>query len=113
MNKMLHAVIRYSGIPHIVREIIQKKRITIFLFHDISPETAELAFRYLTNHYNIFGLAEFITALKTNNFLAIPKKAAIITFDDGHKGNYRLLPIIKQLAMPATIFLCSGKGVSA
>jgi len=38
----------------------------------------------------------------------IPNKALIITFDDGHKGNYKILPIIKKYDIPITIFVCSG-----
>ncbi len=32
----------------------------------------------------------------------------VITFDDGHIGNYELLPIIKKLNIPVTIFLCAS-----
>jgi peptidoglycan/xylan/chitin deacetylase (PgdA/CDA1 family) len=32
----------------------------------------------------------------------------IITFDDGHRGNYSLLPIFQKYEAPATIFLCSA-----
>ena len=37
----------------------------------------------------------------------IPQYALILTFDDGHKGNYHLLPKIRKYDVPITIFLCS------
>ena len=38
----------------------------------------------------------------------LPNKAIVIIFDDGHASNYNLLPVIKKLEIPITIFLCSS-----
>ena len=38
----------------------------------------------------------------------IPRKALIITFDDGHIRNYEILPVINKYNIPVTIFLCSS-----
>jgi peptidoglycan/xylan/chitin deacetylase (PgdA/CDA1 family) len=37
----------------------------------------------------------------------LPKNACIITFDDGHKGNFNLLPIFKIFSIKPLIYLCS------
>jgi peptidoglycan/xylan/chitin deacetylase (PgdA/CDA1 family) len=106
MKELLFAVIRYSGLPFCFREIFQRKKVTILLFHDISPENAEIMFGFLKKHYSVISLQDFIrTDPGSWNF---PKKALIITFDDGHKGNYALLPVIRKLNVPVTIFLCAG-----
>jgi peptidoglycan/xylan/chitin deacetylase (PgdA/CDA1 family) len=102
MNKLLFKMIRYSVLPFLFREIIQRSRVTILMFHDIGPEAAEQALAYLTKKYNVIGLEDFIARKP------LPPKALILTFDDGHVGNYALLPVFKKYKLPVTIFLCSG-----
>jgi len=107
MKEILFALIRYTGLPFCFREILQRNRVTIVLFHDISPKNAEIMFSYLQKHYSLISLQDFLDNYyaKTWNF---PKKPLIITFDDGHTGNYALLPLIKKMHIPLTMFLCAG-----
>ncbi len=107
MKKLLFKIIRYSGLPWLFRELIQRNKVTILLFHDISRETALQTFSYLAAEYNIISLNEFLRACKDQQ-VKLPKKAMIITFDDGHIRNYELLPVIQKLNIPVTIFLCGG-----
>ena len=37
----------------------------------------------------------------------LPNNSLIITFDDGHKGNVELLPLIKKYNLTPVIYLCS------
>lgn len=110
MNKkfveILYKILRYTGLPILLRELFQRNKVTILMFHDIGKEPAQKAFEYLLKNYNVIGLNEYIEANKKKNH-CLPKKALIITFDDGHIGNFELLPIIKDLQIPVTIFLCS------
>lgn len=105
MNKVLFKLIRYSGLPILFRELVQKKKVTILMFHDINTKDAVPAFSFIKKHYHIIGLQDYLEAVETGK--SLPNKAVIITFDDGHAGNYQLLPILKQLQIPITIFLCS------
>jgi peptidoglycan/xylan/chitin deacetylase (PgdA/CDA1 family) len=108
MNKILFRILRFSGIPILFREIIQRKRVSILLFHDLKGKTAEKIFNYLTKKYNVICLNDLINAIDKKDFSKIPPKALIITFDDGHIRNYDMLPIIKKTKVPITIFLCAG-----
>lgn len=108
MNKNLFKILRISGIPWFFREFIQKNKVTILMFHEIGRETAEQMFSYLHKKYNIIDLNDFIDACKNIDQIKIPKKALIITFDDGHILNYEMLPVIKKYNVPVTIFLCSS-----
>lgn len=108
MRKLLFKCMRYSGLPWVFRELIQKNKISILLFHDISPEIAEKSFLYLQENYNLIDLNFYIDALYSEGVKEIPKKALVITFDDGHVNNFKILPIIKKYNIPVTIFLCSS-----
>jgi peptidoglycan/xylan/chitin deacetylase (PgdA/CDA1 family) len=101
-------ILRYSGLPFIFRELVQRKRATILLFHDITVETAEQTFKYLTKKYNLISLDDYLNFRLQKSFNKLPSKVAIITFDDGFKQNYELLPIIEKYSIPVTIFLCAG-----
>jgi peptidoglycan/xylan/chitin deacetylase (PgdA/CDA1 family) len=108
MKALIFKVLRFSGLPTLFRELIQKNKVSILLFHDLSKEKAEQTFTYLARHYNIICLNDFIEACEKNDPTRIPKKALIITFDDGHIQNYEMLPVIKKLKIPVTIFLCTS-----
>ena len=105
MKNLFFKFLRYSGIPSLFRELVQRNKVTILMFHDIDAENAEHAFAFLKKYYNIIGLQDYLKAVKLGK--PFPKKAVIITFDDGHIGNYPLLPVIRKMQIPITIFLCS------
>ena len=88
------------------REVVQRRRVTLLLFHDMEATDAERNFAYLKRHYNIIRLNDYLDAVHHGKRL--PDKAVVITFDDGHVSNYDLLPIIKKMEIPVTIFLCSS-----
>jgi poly-beta-1,6-N-acetyl-D-glucosamine N-deacetylase len=105
--KYFFYIIKYLGIPFLIRELFQKRRVTVLLYHDISVENASLHFQFLKDKYNIIPLQTFIKAHKENKVKDLPPKSIVITFDDGYKDNYKLLPVLKKMHVPITIFLCS------
>jgi len=94
--------------PTFFKILKQKKTVTILLFHDIMPETADMIFTYLIKNYNIISIKNFIEAQESGDCSKIPPYALIITFDDGYKNNFKLLNIIKKYRIPITFFLCSN-----
>ncbi|GAB4490537.1 MAG: hypothetical protein OHK0019_09500 [Saprospiraceae bacterium] len=108
MKKLLYKILRYSGLVWVFREIIQRNKVTLLLYHDLSREAAEQTFPYLKKHYNIISLNDFVAACQSKNGKMLPKKALVITFDDGRLGNYHLLPVVQKMRLPVTIFLCAG-----
>ena len=104
---LLFKILRFSGLPLLFRELIQRRRVTILLFHDISRETAARTFACLAARYRLLDLQTFIRKCKTNDHDLAPK-SLILTFDDGHIRNYDLLPLLQEKQIPVTIFLCAG-----
>jgi peptidoglycan/xylan/chitin deacetylase (PgdA/CDA1 family) len=107
MRRLLFGIIVFLGIPRLFRELFQKKAVSVVLFHTLSPASAERIFSFVKKNYGIIDLSEYIQALQEKSHGLIPRKAMIITFDDGIKENYKLLPVIKKHNIPVTIFLCS------
>jgi len=102
------ALLRWSGLPFLFREMLQRRRVTIILYHDPKPEVLEEHFQILKSRYNIIPLQEYVQARRTGNLHRLPLKPLVITLDDGSKGNYALLPVLRRHDVPVTIFLCSG-----
>ncbi|MEL6275502.1 MAG: polysaccharide deacetylase family protein [Bacteroidota bacterium] len=108
MKKIFFFILRWSGINALFRTLVQRNKVTILLLHDPTPEAADKTFAYLSKHYNVIDLNTFIEAHQNQDQSNIPAKAVVITFDDGHIGNYHLLPTLKKHQLPITIFLCSS-----
>jgi peptidoglycan/xylan/chitin deacetylase (PgdA/CDA1 family) len=108
VKKILLKLIKYSGLPFLFRELFQKNKVTILLYHDLSIDSAEKNFNYLIKNYNIIDFNDFIKICKKQVDTKLPTKSMIITFDDGRIGNYAILPLIIKYNIPVTIFLCAN-----
>ncbi len=99
-------VIRYSGLAYLFR-ILTRKRIQIVLYHDPSPEVFEEHLKYLSSHYRLISLNDVLELTAPGSRRKIPRGALWITFDDGWKGNRRLLPSMIRYGCRPTIFLAT------
>lgn len=107
MNQVLFRIIRASGIPFFFREIVQRNKVTILVFHDLSYTAADKILSCLAKKYNVIDLNDLIRAIENGDASTLPNKSLIITFDDGHIRNYEMLPAVKKYKTPITIFLCA------
>jgi len=99
--------LRTSALPFFIREVVQRRRVTILVYHKLPPQTADRHFEALRRRYNIISLADYL-AYRTDASRELPPKPLIVTFDDGHQGNYALKPILEKHGIRMTLFLCSG-----
>lgn len=107
------------GIPALYRRITGRRHL-ILLFHRVRPEGvpqdpfdtcpshAVEVFRavleYVANAFLVVGLRELVARRNERRPLAA------ITFDDGWRDTYAVaFPLLKQLGLPATVFLTSAK----
>lgn len=78
----------------------------------LTPAMFEWQMRWLyTNRYQVLSLTTVVQALQ--NHTPLPKRAVVITFDDGFESIYtHAFPILSAYGFPATVFLvgdfCSG-----
>ncbi|MCW4050267.1 MAG: polysaccharide deacetylase family protein [Candidatus Bathyarchaeota archaeon] len=77
-------------------------------YHRMSPEKFREHILFLREKYNIISLQTLRDILYDTNGQKLPENSLIITFDDGWKTNYQLLPVIKEFDCPITIFLSTG-----
>jgi peptidoglycan/xylan/chitin deacetylase (PgdA/CDA1 family) len=101
-------LLRITFVPFFIREVIQRRKVTIILYHNPDPLTVDRHFTLLKRRYNIISLKNFIDAKRYGRTDQLPPKSLIITFDDGYKTNYKILPIFKKHKIMPTIFICSS-----
>lgn len=87
------------------------------MYHEIADNDADIEawtvvkkseflkqMEYLSQHFNIVSLDEALRLMMNSH--PIQKPTVVITFDDGYLGNKRvLLPIVKSMNIPVTIFV--------
>jgi peptidoglycan/xylan/chitin deacetylase (PgdA/CDA1 family) len=105
---MVFILLRYSGIPFLLREVIQRRKITILIYHSLPAALARKHFQALRARYNVIALSDYLHARADREMWRVPSKSLIITFDDGHRSNFELRELLEELRLPITIFLCSG-----
>lgn len=108
MKQSLARLIRFSGLPVLVRATICRKRATIVVYHDPAPEVFEAHLAYLVKRFRIIPLEQLVEAIEQRDWKRIPPKSLCITFDDGHRRNFELLDLVKKYKVPITGYVCSG-----
>ena len=103
----------------LLRRKLTNSQVAILIYHRIyhgqdnestgtlSPKTFESQIQYFCRNYEILSLENLVQYIQQRKNL--PKKAVVITFDDGYKDNYLYAyPVLKKYHIPATIFLTTG-----
>ena len=91
-----------------------KKELTNLICFTAEKTGAFSAIRHFFAKNKITIINSFISidtaaqAIKGNAVPQLPPFPMVITFDDGHAGNYKLLPIFQTYNIPATIYVTSG-----
>lgn len=104
IKTLILGIVYHTGICRIL-QWFQKGKLSILIYHDPKPEHFEKHIKYLLKKkYSIVPLDEALNSLKSDNKI-LPKENVVITFDDGHKGNFRLLSLFIKYQIKPTIFL--------
>jgi len=108
VRKLAFRALRLSFLPLLFRETLQRRRVTIVLYHDPDPRVFERHLSVLKRHYSVIGLRAFVDALSSASTSRLPRKSLIVTLDDGHRRNRALLPVLERSGVPVAIFLCAS-----
>ena len=96
-----------------------RNRLAIFMYHAVIASPLQVfdwcftdatlfrsQMQSLKAHYELLPLSEAARRLQDGT---IQRPAAVVTLDDGFQNNYDIaFPILRELGIPATIFLVTG-----
>ena len=75
-------------------------------FGGVPVETFSAQMEQIGKYCRVLPLEELVERMRRRD---VPDRAVAITFDDGYKDNFtNAFPILKDLGLPATIFLTTG-----
>jgi peptidoglycan/xylan/chitin deacetylase (PgdA/CDA1 family) len=73
----------------------------------LNPKIFDAQLSYISKNYEILSLEKLTQYIRERK--PLPKKAIVVTFDDGYKDNYLYAyPILKKYNIPSTVFLPTG-----
>jgi peptidoglycan/xylan/chitin deacetylase (PgdA/CDA1 family) len=88
------------------RGVLASRCVSCIYFHDPSPPLVERCVRWLRDGGFTFISEDQVIAISKGQADAAPG-AVWISFDDGWRGNFGLLPVIERYRVPVTIFLAT------
>src|SRR5437879_6439795 len=72
-------LLRFSGLPFLIREMRQRDKVTIVVYHALEAARADGHFAALRRRYNLMSLSDFLAARTGQTTERLPPKALIIT----------------------------------
>jgi poly-beta-1,6-N-acetyl-D-glucosamine N-deacetylase len=108
IKRALFLLLRWCGLPRFWRFWLQRGKVTILCYHDPAPDVLAAHVAQLRNDYSIMSLRDFVAWHRSGGRETLPRNPLVITLDDGHAGNARLLDLVMRDTLPITILLCSG-----
>ena len=107
LKNVIASVIYLSGMPFLIREWLCRDKVAILMYHDAEPVVFRKHLAYLARHYTFISLDRLVDAIYQSDFSQIPPKSLVMTIDDGHAGNFALLPIFKEFGLRPTLYVCT------
>src|SRR5256885_1260512 len=86
-------VLRYSGLPFLLRETLQRSKVTIVVYHALAVQQARVHLRALSARYQVIALADYLRARTNGDTQKLPSNPLTLPLDDGHLNNLKLNPL--------------------
>jgi peptidoglycan/xylan/chitin deacetylase (PgdA/CDA1 family) len=107
LKECAYVLLRVSGAAALVRVLAGRNRVAILVYHHPAPETLERHLAYLCRVGTVIPLDALVDALSRRDFSTLPRGSVVITIDDGHRSNWRLLDVFDRYGVSPTIYACS------
>src|SRR5687767_12620047 len=103
VKDLMFVAVRFSGLPFVIREVFQRRAVTILVYHRLQPAIAERHFRVLTRLYTPISLQDYLAARRNATCEQLPRKSIVVTIDDGHSSVSHLKTALTAYGIPATV----------
>jgi peptidoglycan/xylan/chitin deacetylase (PgdA/CDA1 family) len=94
-------------IDTLARSACARHKVTTLVYHDPDPETLGRHLERLARDYSFITMDQAAAVLSGGACENLPLYPLVLTFDDGHAGNARLIDVLREFKVRPTIYLCS------
>lgn len=115
-----HKAISFEPILGNMRNSRLTQKTVVLMYHELGDDGDDIEawtvvrksdfirqMEYVCAHFDVLSLEDALARME-NGTNAGARPSAVITFDDGYNGNRRvLLPIVKAMNLPVTVFVAS------
>jgi len=95
-------LLRRSCVPWLVRRTVQRRRLTILVYHNPPAAVLERHLALLRRLYKVVSLREYVDGH------TLPSRPLVVTLDDGYAENFALRELFARFSVVPTIFVCTG-----
>jgi peptidoglycan/xylan/chitin deacetylase (PgdA/CDA1 family) len=106
-KELIGAACRITGAFALYR-LLLRRRVTILVYHNPSLSAFERHLAFLSRHFTFITIDDLGEALSRRDFSGLPPFPLVVTLDDGHAANYRLIEAFKSYGLKPVIYCCSG-----
>ena len=119
LREMAYAVANSLGVSRMMRHR-RRRDVLILMYHGVIDDDAPFErwthlaasrfrwqMQWLRERYRVLPLQQVVAAMRSGS--SLPDNTAVVTFDDGLESTYtRAFPILRDLRVPATVFLTTA-----
>ncbi|MBI5586780.1 MAG: polysaccharide deacetylase family protein [Deltaproteobacteria bacterium] len=120
LRTTLHKGISFEPVLGRMRNSRLSQKTVVLMYHELGDDCDDIEawtvvkksdfirqMEYVCAHFDVLSLEDALARME-NGTNAGARPSAVITFDDGYNGNRRvLLPIVKAMNLPVTVFVAS------
>ena len=92
-----YALFRWSGLSLLLQRKQPEDRAAILVYHNPKASSFEQHMAFLDRHCSLISLDQLAQAVASDDWSGVPRKAVVVTLDDGHAGNHDLLESCKRV----------------
>lgn len=98
-------MVRFGGLAWLVQNTVARRRVSIVLYHDPDPAALDAQLAYLAERYSAIPLDRLVSAIRSGDWSSLPHRSVVVTLDDGHARNLRLLSSFRRHGVKPTLYL--------
>jgi peptidoglycan/xylan/chitin deacetylase (PgdA/CDA1 family) len=117
VKSLAYSLGSFAGAPRLLQRLFASDGASVLMYHAVTKTHLPVSdwcfveerpfrdqMRYLNKHCRVIPLRDVPSALEEPS----PRPIVALTFDDGFQNNYEVaFPILRELGLPATIFLAT------
>ncbi|HEY2825574.1 MAG TPA: polysaccharide deacetylase family protein, partial [Gemmatimonadales bacterium] len=108
LRRTLYRVAALTGVAGVVRALTAGRGVSFFIYHDPAPDALDRHLSWLGQRYTFVSIGEACDALEAGVVGRLGRWPAVLTLDDGRRGNAGLVDVLRRHGVRPCLYLCSG-----